>query len=257
MKQKLTEEKALEIFNQIEFPKSLQKVILKKIRFNPYRPRANSRWKDYTLYLYARERLENCRMALFNKILDNIEITQFLLSKDLKNRSKKNWDKIKKNTRDHLAMSYALIEGFGIYMINKKYVVKEFPDQFIKEFNKKFKKAPSAKTRPRTRLIFKNFKDTRSLIDIKKSRDILVFPSKREAIKNVLKRDDYKKSQKLAQKENVTNANESPEIFYKRIFKIEEPKYNLKWFINYTPSEHRKKYRVYLTNFWKLYLKIR
>ena len=37
-------------------------------------------------------------------------------------------------------MSYALIEGFGIYMINKKYVVKEFPDQFIKELIKNLKR---------------------------------------------------------------------------------------------------------------------
>lgn len=257
MKQKLTEEKAFELFNQVEFPKSLQKIILKKIKFNPYKPRANSRWKDYCLYLYALNRIFDCRLILKKEMEKKI---QFISKKydnyfKTKKKTKFNMNEVRKLMNEINAIFYAITEGFGIYLIDKKYVLKEPPTYFYDKILNVIQE-DKGNTKKIINLI-RSFKETRTLKELKQAKSIVVFPEKLVTIRNVLKRKDYLNNQKIFQKKNVTDLDESPKIFYKRIFKISEAKYNFKWFLNYAGKAHKNKFKYFWVDNWKLYLKIR
>ena len=157
-----------------------------------------------------------------------------------------------------LIVSYnAITEGFGIYLINKKYVLKEPPKSFYDKLRKIVKTSNKNSIVSELKNVYRNFKETRSLKELKQTNNIAVFPEKLTTIKNVLKRKDYLSSQKYFQKKNVTYINENPKTFYKRIFKISELKYNFKWFVIYYGIANKKKSQYFWTDTWKFFLKIK
>lgn len=212
MKQKLTKDKLSKFLNKYDHPKELNFKFLKLIDHNQKKrkERMDTVWKDYTIYLYAKRRINDFNNLIMNEIFKNIILEEKKIANALKKKENVNLSDTKIVTT--LDLMRAIDAGFGINIDKKGRYTLKIKDQILIEF-----------------------------------------PSKKKTLERVRRDNFYKDQQKLiGRKFNITTVDEEESVFYKRIMKIKDPKYNIKFFVKYEP-----KYKKYWETYWPLYLKIR
>ena len=240
-----------------------ENVIFKKENLKERKPRIDTIWKNYRIYLYGKTRLIDCKNVIADHIKKSAnDCLKFYVnwSKNPKSEKLRGLvvDKIYELTR-----TYYLLDGAGIEKIGGKSKYRE--DFRDKIFRDKFKSyvLPLAKIKNVNEEELANSRVIKRLKLLKHEKKdnlktIIKFPSKIDTVKKILKDEFYWKQRERAFKKpsgdrnDISKFRKEKQDFYKCTMKIYEKEYDKIFFIKYEP-----KAKHYWKEYWGLFLEVR
>ena len=214
-----------------------------KAKFNlkKRRPRTQTIWKNYRIYLYGKYRIVECIGILRTYIKKYIDEFDKLYEKYRKKPNKELLKIINEKIYLMLHTSYAFETGLGINKGRKStYNVNLSDENFLKSLYNEVEDMPKEQ-RNASYKAFLKMKNTekKTLTNLGKNTKLLKnikFPNKKGTVKKILDTDNYwKQRESLLNKSSEEKNNKSifrkeVEEFNKCIMKIKEPQYNLDYF---------------------------
>ena len=134
MKQKLTKDKLSKFLNKYDHPKELNFKLLKLIDGNQKKrkERMNTAWKDYTLYLYAKRRINDFNNLIMNQIFKNFKIEEKNIDNALRKKESLELSKITFVTT--MDLMKAIDTGYGIHVDKKGRYTLKIKDKILINF---------------------------------------------------------------------------------------------------------------------------
>ena len=236
-----------------------------KAKFNlkKRKPRTQTIWKNYRIYLYGKYRIVECIGILRTYIKKHIDEFDKLYEKYRKKPNKELLKIINEKIYLMLHTSYAFEAGLGINKGRKStYNVNLSDENFLKSLYNEVEDMPKEQ-RNASYKAFLKMKNTekKTLTNLGKNTKLLKnikFPNKKGTVKKILDTDNYwKQRESLLNKSSEEKNNKSifrkeVEEFNKCIMKIKEPQYNLDYFQTYEPD-----FKHHWEENWGLFLKVR
>jgi|TARA_B100000315_G_C14524939_1_gene563376 hypothetical protein len=261
----------LKVLKKFEIPKDLYKR-LHQVEFSKTKKKRKKKldtiWKDYTIFLFARERVRSC----IKMIQDKCKILSDETDHEFSDIKKYNQKKTKEKLNIIYHLFEAACEGFGIAegKDGKRYLKKGQAEEFINSLVKKYGK-------DETKIIskLKSFKYDNS--KTKNEKTIIKFPDKMDTAKAIVREKFYweqrlrlyksieyrrhKNDKNPIHYKNSIDAMKNDDllrkefrVLYKRSMKLikEKETYNYKFFTSYD-----SKLKTYWMKYWRFFSKIR
>ena len=236
-----------------------------KTKFNlkKRKPRTQSIWKNYRIYLYGKYRLVECNIILRKYIKKHIDEFDQLYKKYTKKPNKKINKLVNEKLYLILHTSYAFSSGLGIQKGRKASYSANLGDiDFLEHLYNEVEDIPNKEQRNASyKALYKMKNEERKeLSNLGKNKFItnIKFPNKKDTVKKILDTDNYWKQREsllnksFEEKNNKSIFRKEIEEFNDCIMKIKEPQYDLNYFQAYEPD-----FKHHWEDNWGLFLKVR
>lgn len=262
----MTNKKKIETFEELEslldqhnvdFPAKWKT----KFSTEDRKERIDEKWKDYRIGIYGIARITECLAPIIKEQNELFKGKLTELLQDIKDNNKIPWKKTKDILTEVSLIASSFQQGSALKKKGGKGFFGNIPmnQNFEQMFNKYLKSSITNKNLSLEEKVdstkflkglHERLDDEKENLELEESKLTSKFPAKKETIKNILKRDNYWKMREnitghqVADRKNEDKYRIEEEQFYKCVMKINEKKYDKKFFSNFEPKSK---------DLWELY----